>query len=187
MTPDTAAANTGGGGEILVVDDDALLREMMCAELAKGGHNLATAEDGQDALTKLDQHEYDAVVTDLVMPKVDGVALLSAIRERWPDTEVVVVTAQTELDYAVRCLRLGAFDFVTKGDRMTDLGPTVERAVERRRLRRQTALYKASQLIFSVKERASLFQRIVDVVTEIMQADDTSIMLPAVDGRLHVA
>ncbi len=185
--PGTPEVDVSGGGEILVVDDDDLLRELIAAELAKGGHHITSAEDGQDALTLLEQHEVDVVVTDLVMPRIDGVALLSTIKERWPETEVVVVTAQTELDDAVRCLRLGAFDFVTKAQRMTDLAPTVARAVERRRLRRQTALYKASQLIFSVKERASLFQRIVDVVTEIMQADDCSIMLPAADGRLHVA
>src|SRR6266404_3360934 len=99
---------------VLVVDDEQSLRKVLAATLQREGYEVQVASDGEEALLALDRDGADVVVTDLVMPKMDGLSLLRKVVVSHPDVPVIVVTAHGRVDSAVEAMKAGAFDFVTK-------------------------------------------------------------------------
>lgn len=129
-------------GRILVADDSPLVRKIVCGDLARAGFDSAEAADGAAALTLLEGEPFDVVVTDMRMPGLNGLELLAAIRGRSLGTEVVILTAAAAGDMAnvVQALRLGAHDYLTKPPSSPEeIVLTVERAVEKKRLREANA------------------------------------------------
>jgi DNA-binding NtrC family response regulator len=120
---------------ILVVDDKDLMRESMELTLRRSGHAVETATDGRAALDLLSASRFDLVVTDLKMPGISGVDLLEKIKAKWPDIEVVLITAFGTIDVAVRAMKLGAYDFLQKPFKADQLTAVVDRALEHRRLK----------------------------------------------------
>ena len=78
--------------KILVVDDEEIIRNILLDMLSQDGHSVQTAVDGRDALEYLENDSWDLVLSDLTMPRLDGAALLKIIRERWPETLVIIIT-----------------------------------------------------------------------------------------------
>ncbi|HEX7050348.1 MAG TPA: sigma-54 dependent transcriptional regulator [Longimicrobiales bacterium] len=120
---------------ILVVDDEANIRRMIARLLAAEGYQVGEAPDGEAALAAIEAGEPDVVLLDLAMPGLDGLATLEALRGRWPDLPVVMMSGRASLADAVRATKLGAFHFIEK-----PLGPeavllTVRSAIELRRAR----------------------------------------------------
>ena len=99
---------------ILVVDDEANIRKVLGAMLRRQGYGVLTAADGAEALDLLRRVGVDVILTDLRMPKIDGMALLERVGEESPGTPVVVLTAHGTVDTAVTAMKLGAFDYLTK-------------------------------------------------------------------------
>jgi two-component system response regulator FlrC len=121
---------------VLVVDDEESIRAFLTDALAEAGHRVAQAADGEAALALLAASSFDVVLTDLKMPRVDGAALLRQIRQDYPETEVIVLTAHGSIASAVDAMRNGAFDYLQKPvSSPAELRITVGRAVERHRLR----------------------------------------------------
>jgi DNA-binding NtrC family response regulator len=118
---------------ILVADDEKIKRVTLADDLAVQGHEVVTATDGQEAWELLAGGHFDVVVTDLKMPKLDGIELLKRIKQG-PAAEmaVVMMTAYGSIPVAVEAMRLGAFDFLTKPFRNEDLLPLLAR-IERGR------------------------------------------------------
>lgn len=172
---------------ILVVDDEPGIRDLLQWELSSRGHEVQTCVDGLGALEVLRQNEFDLVITDVRMPGLDGIGVLQATKELSPDTEVVVTTGYAELERAIECVRFGAFDLLQKPFEMRSLLGTVDRALERRRLRETASLYELGQAVLAPREAHRLPERIVEVALRLMAADDVSLMLPGPDGRLHLA
>jgi DNA-binding NtrC family response regulator len=114
--------------KILVVDDEKIKRVTLADDLATQGHEVITASDGEEALRQLAARRFDVVVTDLKMPKCDGIELLKQIK-RGPlaDMEVIMMTAYGSIPVAVEAVKLGAFDFLTKPFRNEDLFPLLAR------------------------------------------------------------
>src|SRR5262249_51625899 len=100
--------------QILVVDDEANLRRVLSAQLARDGYEVHVAEDGEAGLAFLRDHHIDLVITDLRMPKVDGMDLLRAALRDHPTRPVVMITAHGTVDTAVEALKNGAFGYLTK-------------------------------------------------------------------------
>ena len=125
-------------GHILVVDDEPNARNAL-AELLRGdGYRVETASDGLEALGKLRECEPDIVLTDLKMPRMDGLELLRQLRARpHGGVVVVVMTAFGAVDSAVSAMKEGAMDYLTKPIRLDDVLPVLERGMEQRRLRHQ--------------------------------------------------
>jgi DNA-binding NtrC family response regulator len=128
---------------ILVVDDKDLMRESMDLTLRRAGHEVHSAADGSAALAALGRERFDLIVTDLKMPKTDGVTLLEQVKARRPDTEVVLVTAFGTIDVAVRAMKFGAFDFLQKPFKAEELTAVVDRALEHRQLRSENEALRA--------------------------------------------
>ncbi len=120
---------------ILVVDDEKIKRVTLADDLATQGHDVVVASDGEEALEHLQNGPFDVVVTDLKMPKLDGIELLRRIKQGpWPELEVIMMTAYGSIPVAVEAVKLGAFDFLTKPFRNEDVFPLLAR-IERGRQR----------------------------------------------------
>ena len=115
--------------QILVVDDEANLRRVLAAQLSRDGYEVHTAEDGEAALAFLREHHIDLVVTDLRMPKLDGMELLRAALQDSPERPVVMMTAHGTIDTAVEAMKLGAFDYVTKPFDQAEVRTIVKKAL----------------------------------------------------------
>jgi nitrogen regulation protein NR(I) len=100
--------------QILVVDDEANLRRVLAAQLGREGYEVHLAEDGEQGLAFLRDHHIDLVITDLRMPKIDGMELLRVALRENPQLPVVLLTAHGTVDNAVEALKTGAFDYLTK-------------------------------------------------------------------------
>jgi signal transduction histidine kinase len=107
---------TGGKGRILVVDDEELNRILLSTNLQECGYTVETAEDGQQALHKLHAQPFDAVLLDLIMPRMDGYQVLAAMKQdaRLRRTPVIVISSADEVDSIVRCIEMGATDYLPK-------------------------------------------------------------------------
>ena len=117
---------------ILVVDDESRMASLIQRELEDRGHGAATAGDGPAALEEIERGNFDLVVTDLRMPGMDGLELLSAIKAKEPQIEVILMTAYASAQTAVRAMKDGAFDYLIKPFEMDELAIMVERISERR-------------------------------------------------------
>jgi two-component system response regulator AtoC len=121
--------------KILVADDEEGLREFVAEALEDDGHTVARAADGAEAAQRLAQEGFDLLITDLKMPRLDGMALLRRARADQPEMEVIVLTAHGSVDSAVEAMRLGAFDYLEKPvGSPRELRLLVSRALERRAL-----------------------------------------------------
>jgi DNA-binding response OmpR family regulator len=109
-----AHAPPGGAARILVVDDEPNISSFVSRALRGHGYTVTTAPDGRQALELFRGGEYGLVVLDLVMPEVDGIAALRSILLTRPGQSVLVLSARTDVESKVRCLELGAVDYLTK-------------------------------------------------------------------------
>jgi len=99
---------------ILIIDDDDSLRRVMELSLLGAGYNVATAENGRQGIDLFEQLNPDVVVTDVQMPELTGYEVLEQIKQKKPDTLVIVITAFGSIDKAVKAMKLGAYDYITK-------------------------------------------------------------------------
>jgi DNA-binding NtrC family response regulator len=129
---------------ILVVDDDSDMREMVCDLLESRGYAVATAAAAEGALQAAYEREFDAVLTDLQMPGMDGLGLLGALRELHPELPVVLMTSFGSIQTAVEAMRAGAHDYVTKPFDNESLLLTLERAIETRDLQEENRRLRAA-------------------------------------------
>ena len=120
--------------QILVVDDEPNLRRVLSAQLSRDGYDVHTSEDGEQALQMLAEHHIDLVITDLRMPKMDGMELLRRSLAMEAELPIVMITAHGTVDNAVEALKTGAFDYITKPFDQTEVRAIVRKALKTRDL-----------------------------------------------------
>src|SRR5256885_4756906 len=118
---------------ILVVDDDASTRALFGELLQRWGYDVEQTSDGHNALKLISELHPDVIISDLVMPKLDGLALTRALREESPETPVIIITGKGSIDAAVEAVREGVFDFVEKPLDPARLKVILQRALEKKR------------------------------------------------------
>jgi len=101
-------------GRILVVDDEDIVRTSCTRTLSPEGYEVKLAKNGVDGLKMASEERFDLVLTDLKMPDMDGIEVLRIIKEKWPETAVIIVTGYQTVDTAVKAIKLGAYDYIEK-------------------------------------------------------------------------
>ncbi len=129
---------------ICVVDDQPVMRESIAATLERVDHKVTTFADAATALEAMRRCRFDLVITDLKMPKMDGLALMRALREAKCETPVIVMTAYGTIPLAVEAMKSGAFDFVQKPFDAGSLELQVDRVLQHQRLRDENEALKTS-------------------------------------------
>ncbi len=130
-----------GGIRVLVVDDERPTRLLMEKELPRAGYVVTCAESGEGALEHMRVQEFDVILLDLKMPGIGGMEALRQMREAGTTGEVVVLTGHPDVETAIAAMKLGAYDYLTKPFKLSELEEVLRRAAERKRLRQEnTAL-----------------------------------------------
>jgi DNA-binding NtrC family response regulator len=146
---------------VLLVDDDKdLLRSYVYALRADGITNVITCNDGADVAGLMKEHEFDAVILDLNMPRMSGRDVLPVIVQRHPELPVIVATGVDEVDTAVRCMRAGAFDYMVKPVKEEHLLAALRRALDVRDVRRENALL-TRQLLSTELTQPDVFSELI--------------------------
>src|SRR5207248_6364730 len=122
---------------ILIVDDEEPIRQVLTEVLGGSGYVVRTAADGEEALRELSARDYDAVVTDVRMPRMDGLSLVRAIQQVAPDSTVIVMSAYGSHDLAIEAMKAGAYDYLGKPFRPDEVLLVLRKAEARERLRRE--------------------------------------------------
>ena len=165
--------------KILVVDDEQSLREVLSIMLKRAGYTVTSAADGEEAVELLQKEIYDLVITDLRMPKIDGMEVLKAVKSAAPETVVLIITAFASADSAVEAMKQGAYDYLTKPFQVDEVQLIVRNALEKRRLTTENMLLKremASQSSFAqLVGHSEPMQKVFEVVRKV--ADSKSNVL----------
>jgi cyclic di-GMP phosphodiesterase len=168
---------------ILIVDDDSSVRDVISVLLAEEGYACTTVTTAQAALDAAQECDYSLVISDVRMPGKDGFWLLERLRELYPDTAVIMLTAFGDTEAAVECLRNGAADYLLKPPKVTELIRAIERALGRRRLELARQRYRRS-LENRVREKtAELSRTLRDLENTYSQTLWT--LVAALDAREH--
>ena len=160
--------------KILVVDDERGLREVLSIMLKRAGYAVIEASDGEEAIGHINKEIFDLVITDLRMPKADGMAVLKAVKSSSPETVVLVITAFATADSAVDAMKQGAYDYLTKPFQVDEVQLIIRNALEKRRLSVENILLKremASQSSFAqLVGQSESMQKVFDVVRQVADA-----------------
>jgi putative nucleotidyltransferase with HDIG domain len=169
--------------KILIVDDDVSVRDVIAVLLGEEGYSCTAVSSAEAALDAARQADYPLVISDVRMPGRDGFWLLERIRDKHPDTAVVMLTAYGDTEAAVECLRNGAADYLLKPPKVTELIRAIERALGRRRLELARQKYRRS-LENRVREKTAELSRALSDL-EATYSQTLWSLVAALDAREH--
>ncbi len=162
---------------VLIVDDEEAFRYMLSALLTNSGFTVETAGDGVAAINAVQSKLYDVVLCDVKMPKVDGVEVLRFIKANFPAIEVVMLTGMSDVKIAVECMRLGAYDYITKPTSADELLGTIQRALERRQLLIDNLVMRGTidrlQGPFEMVGESETFRKVLEVAAKVAPTEST--------------
>ena len=169
---------------ILIVDDDPALLEALPESIRTRmkGIQVDTADSGRQALALIAEVDYDAIVTDIKMPELDGLSVLEKVRQLRPDTPTLLITGHGERDLTVRALRGGAYDFIEKPIERDHFIASLGRAIQARQLKRQVEEQKqalahhAEQLEHMVQDRTCELLKANQAKDEFLKARDLALV-----------
>lgn len=159
---------------ILLVEDEETLRESIKRIFAKEGFTIDAAGSAEQGLALLDGTSYDVIITDIILPGMDGIEMLTKIREQIPDQIVIIVTAYASLDTAVKALRAGAYDYIMKPIIHEEIKQVVRNALKQRRLQRENVLLKREvEKDFDFTSVVGESAAIKNIISEVRKIADT--------------
>ncbi len=159
----------------LIVDDEPRLRQVLVHLMRNDGFTCLEAGNGEEALEHLQRTPISLVMSDLRMPKMDGLELLRRVRGRWPDTAVVMITAVADVEVAVSCLAIGAMDYLTKPFHLEEVRARVAQALEKRRLVVENRGYQESlreKVAVQARRLEELFLASIQSLAEALEVKD---------------
>lgn len=163
-------------GKILIVDDEESIRTLISRRLMADGYDCTLACNGEEALKTASAQDFDLVLSDIKMPGISGIEVLSQIVAEHPDTGVVMISAVADTQTAVEAMKLGAYDYVTKPFELDALSTRVEKALERKNLILENRDYKLRDAQEALQDSRKVFQGISEAT------QDAIIMLDS-DGK----
>ncbi|MAT39849.1 MAG: sigma-54-dependent Fis family transcriptional regulator [Ectothiorhodospiraceae bacterium] len=180
------------GASILVVDDEKLFRDVLCAKLVDNGFQTESAINGIEAINKIQRQQYDVILLDIKMPRVDGIEVLKHINENTLGSEVIMLTTFTDVRTAVETVKLGAYDYVTKPYDLSELLQTIDRALEHRKLKMENVYLKSEldrrQQAKNVVGNSPAFEQILETVYKVAPTDSNLLIQgPSGSGKEVIA
>jgi two-component system nitrogen regulation response regulator NtrX len=160
--------------KILVIEDEAAIRRVLVKILSEENktYQLEEAEDGLVGLEKIKDEEYDLVLCDIKMPKMDGIEVLEAIKKIKPEVPVVMISGHGDLDTAVNTMKMGAFDYISKPPDLNRLLNTVRNALDRKELVvENTLLKKKVGKKYQMIGESSAITSIKEIIEKVAQTD----------------
>lgn len=170
---------------ILLIDDDESLRRVVEYNLREDGYRVVTAADGRNGLQRFHESTVDLVLTDIRMPEMDGVELLTHLKAMQPDLPVIVLTAHGTIDSAVEAMKVGAFDYLTKPFSRDQLEASVRKALELGALaseNRQLRQFVSERFAFANMIAGSRAMRDVTDTASRVASSDTTVLLEGESG-----
>jgi DNA-binding NtrC family response regulator len=166
---------------LLVIEDKDSMREMLSKTLEAEGYEVETAKDGEQGVQRAKEKKYDVVLTDLKLPKMDGIEVLTHLKELDHDVAVILMTAYGTIEKAVEAMREGAFDFLTKPFDTDHLSVLIKRAMENRRLVAENVLLREelghhlgyAQII----GRCEKMREVSGLIQKVAPSDTTALLL----------
>jgi len=155
----------GNNASILLVDDDRNILFLLSEALKKYNYDLTMANGGEKALKVLDEKRFDLIISDLQMPRVDGLDVLKVGKEKNPDTEVLIITGYGSVKSAVNAMKLGAFEYLSKPVDVEELRLKVAQALKHRELKIQIEEQRRA-----LKEYHEMIQRDLNLAEQIHQS-----------------
>jgi putative two-component system response regulator len=159
----------------LVVDDEMRLRQILVHLMRGDGFDCLEAANGVEALEQLARHDVVLVMSDLRMPKMDGMELLRQTRARYPDIAIVMITAVSDVEVAVSCLAIGAMDYLTKPFHLEEVRARVAQALEKRRLILENREYQErleDKVAVQARRLEELFLASIQSLAEALEVKD---------------
>ena len=160
--------------KILVIEDEAAIRRVLVKILSEENktYQLEEAEDGLVGIEKIKEEEYDLVLCDIKMPKMDGIEVLEAIKKIKPEVPVVMISGHGDLDTAVNTMKMGAFDYISKPPDLNRLLNTVRNALDRKELVvENTLLKKKVGKKYQMIGESSAITSIKEIIEKVAQTD----------------
>jgi DNA-binding NtrC family response regulator len=175
-----------GAVKVLLADDEKSIRLTLGDDLEASGHDVKAAADGKEALDLIEKERFDVLITDIKMPGVTGIELLSKAKESSPDTEVILITGFGTIESAVEAMKLGAYDYITKPFDMEHVLRTADKALETTKLRREVReLRRHIQHEYSVSRiigRDACMLALFDVIERVAQSGASTVFLRGDSG-----
>jgi DNA-binding NtrC family response regulator len=172
-------------GRVLVVDDEERIRDAVKKSLERIGYVVETTEDPNDALEKVHRHAFDMAICDIRMPGMDGITLLSRIKEYDPSILVVMITGYASIESAIESMRQGAHDYIPKPFSPSHIRVVVERAFETRRIKDHNLLLAGELNQLSSRQtvigRSPAMQQIFDLAAKLAETD-SSVLITGESG-----
>lgn len=181
--------------KLLVVDDEVALTTALCNTLRDEGYETTGFTSGQAAMEALGDADFDLLLTDLMMPEMDGITLLQAALKLDPNLVGILMTAHATVPTAVEAMKTGALDYILKPFKLAEILPVINRALEVRRLRNENiqlrealSIYQSSMAAAFTLDFDTVLHNIADAAVQQYEAAQVSILLPTADGKeLYVA
>ena len=181
---------------VLIADDEEPFRELLRRRLARQGHTVTALPDGEAAVAAIREEEFDIALLDLAMPGFDGIEVLKALKETQPDTEAIILTGQATVDTAIEAMKLGAYDYLEKPVKSSELQLTIERALEKRRLARENLAFREDrrrreaglELVGAspaMQELAAIIEKVAPTASPVLIQGDSGVGKELVANMIH--
>ena len=173
--------------KLLVVDDEKNLRLVVQKELSRQGHEVETASDGESAWEFLEAQDFDVLLCDINMPRLDGIGLLRRLREKSQNSpEVIMLTGQGTVESAIEAMKLGAYDYLTKPYRIAELAALVTQAAEKQQLkidnqRLRAQLARTNHNLPEIVAQSPQMKEVLRLVQRVAPSD-TSVLITGESG-----
>jgi nitrogen regulation protein NR(I) len=177
---------------ILIADDELNIRKVLAATLRREGYEVLTAKDGEEAIELLQSGKIQVVVTDLKMPKADGLEILRHVQRNHPQVPVIIITAHGTIHNAVEALKAGALDYITKPFDKSDLIATISKAVKTESLASQDvqaspelSRYQMIGQTLAMKALYEMIDKVADTPSSVLITGESGTGKELIAAALH--